>query len=710
MRATLLLLLLLPAPQDPAAELLKDVREIGSPGSPGSLSVWGEDAFVAVAGKRGKLAVPVVAAGTLEKGRVVAFSHDGYLAKAAADEADTGKLLENALAWTGRKVSLRVGVLGHEPAARLKARALTRAGWVSELADLDVLILSRASLSDAEIEAVSKFVRGGGGLLAALTGWGWLQGAGDKPMTSNSLNRLLAPAGIGWTDGFAERTGKAGFAVASVPPLVHGLRAFEALVDLTKRKNDAELLQASDAAMDAFRLLPKDDTKMRPRLEALLAERGAALVPTAKAPLGRPLDRFLLACQLESIRDLPASRVKAHPAAAEFPGAVPADAPAVSRAITIDLAVPGWHSTGLYSPPGKVVTVAAPAGTNLTLRIGAHSDRLWHHARWSRVPDIARSVPLRGEKTEAASPFGGLVYIEVPSNAKPGAPSLTISGAVEAPFYERGKTDAAEWKLIRARPGPWAELATRKVILTVPSSEIRALDDPGPLMELWDRILDAAADLAAIPHDRRRPERYVSDVQISAGYMHSGYPIMTHLDAASAMAGLEKMTKGQWGLVHELGHNHQQGDWTFEGTGEVTNNLFSLYLLETVCGVKGGDGHDDLRNPGRRIAAYLGRGARFADWKDDPFLALQTYVQLKDAFGWDAFKKVFAEYRDLPREKRPKNDDEKRDQWMVRFSRTAGKNLGPFFVAWGIPTSAAARDSIKDLPGWMPEGFPPKQP
>jgi hypothetical protein len=40
---------------------------------------------------------------------------------------------------------------------------------------------------------------------------------------------------------------------------------------------------------------------------------------------------------------------------------------------------------------------------------------------------------------------------------------------------------------------------------------------------------------------------------------------------------------------------------------------------------------------------------------------------------------------------------------MVRFSKAVGKNLGPFFEHWGIPTSQGARDSIKNLPTWMPE-------
>lgn len=66
---------------------------------------------------------------------------------------------------------------------------------------------------------------------------------------------------------------------------------------------------------------------------------------------------------------------------------------------------------------------------------------------------------------------------------------------------------------------------------------------------------------------------------------------------------------------------------------------------------------------------------------------------------------MFAEYRALPQSERPKNDDEKRDQWLIRLSRTVGRNLGPFFERWGVPTSSTARDSLRDLPVWLPEGW-----
>ncbi len=191
--------------------------------------------------------------------------------------------------------------------------------------------------------------------------------------------------------------------------------------------------------------------------------------------------------------------------------------------------------------------------------------------------------------------------------------------------------------------------------------------------------------------------------------MHAGYPIMTWLDAAPRFMNLELLRrKGDWGMFHEMGHNHQRGEWTFGGTGEVTCNLFTLYVIETVCPKAPARKGFTPEAMAKTMKKHIAGGADFRKWQRGPFLALVMYVQLKDAFGWDAYKKVFAEYRKLPPRRRPRNDAEKRDQWMVRFSRTVGRNLGPFFEAWGVPTSKKARDSIARLPTWMPpEPKPP---
>lgn len=51
----------------------------------------------------------------------------------------------------------------------------------------------------------------------------------------------------------------------------------------------------------------------------------------------------------------------------------------------------------------------------------------------------------------------------------------------------------------------------------MPTSDLQALEDPEPVLHLWDEMMQAIARLAAQPFPFHRPERIVADVQISAG-------------------------------------------------------------------------------------------------------------------------------------------------------------------------------------------------
>lgn len=715
---------------DPAvdrAALLNGVEQIGVPGAPGGLSVFGPHAFAVVGGKSGKESLlPVVAATRWEKGRVVGFGHDGYL---ALTESGTGKLLVNAARWvaggaTGKvKVAVRRldKLAAHLEAAGFEVEKLSGTGWAERLSDKDVLCVEAHTLTEKDVAPLSKWIRAGGGLITATTGWGWVQTHPGKNLATNFPgNQLLAPAGLVFSGETPDRTAPEGYIAENRDlSLLNASAALDAILASTAQQPapKATLTQASTTLTDALRALPADDKILLPRMTALASRPEAALLPSPDKPLKQDqgLARLLLARNLQLLREAAPEQLQAHPAAEIFPGAVPADAARVKdRAISIDTKIPAWHSTGLYAPPGGLIRVQVPpdaAKAGLGIRIGCHSDSLWHLNDWKRAPEISRTAQITSPTATIANSFGGLVYIDVPKGCKLGDLQVTISGAVQAPHFVLGKTSADEWrKRLRNAPAPWAELETRNIILSVPSSAIRNLEDPEALMRFWDDVLNSIADLAAIPRERERAERIVADVQISAGYMHSGYPIMTHLDAGAVerSVSLAQMKQGSWGHFHELGHNHQVGDWTFAGTGEVTCNLFALYCGEVLCGLPPGSGHDamDPVRVAERLKKHLATRASFQRWKDDPFLALTMYHQLRMEFGWEPYRKVFAEYQTLSKAERPKNDDEKRDQWMVRFSRTVGKNLGPFFEAWGVPTSEGARASIKDLPDWMPVDWP----
>jgi hypothetical protein len=496
------------------------------------------------------------------------------------------------------------------------------------------------------------------------------------------------------------------------------LLRLEAYTPLPKAPTDPEVLAAEAQLIAAMPKLVRKNDAVAQRLAQLHATRRDEVTPTrtrpirARDPLLRVLVRFDDELTLTTRQEL----VLAHPSAAEFPGGLPAGALPMPRGLTLDLGTPGRRSLGLWVPAGAAISVVFGDGKatpplGLVLRIGAHSDDLRRREAWPRMPRISRTFAVDRADMRIASAYGGLLYVEQ-KDALPGGIDVMVDGCVLAPLFELGTTDVAAWREhVRRFPAPWAELATDKVVLTVPSDRIRELDDPTELLQFWNTLLDNAADLAARPRQRQRPERYVADVEISAGHMHAGYPIMTHLDAAADMVDLQRMHNGPWGLFHELGHNHQSKDWTFDGTSEVTVNLFSLYLCDTQCGIpwdKAWGGN--LARCTQRLAELVRQGKKpwdpGDDGKADLGLRLLMYSQLQRAFGWELFVHAFAEYRDLPEQQRPKTDAEKRDQWLLRASRSVDRDLGPFFEAWGLPVSEQARAAVASLDDWMPEDWP----
>ncbi len=719
----------LAAPGDLNA-LVQGVREIGAPGIPGCVCAFGDQAFPVVLGKTGRTMTPVVVAARFGRGRVMLMGHNGYLGTGAMKAADTATFMLNAVRWLaagrpGKPVGVvRSGLLKWLNENGVRAIDVPRGQLAQKLADISVLIIVGSAMPRGTGAAkIVDFVRSGGGLLTADTPWGWRQlNPGKSLAEDHPGQQIVAQMGVCFAGGMTGRTSKNGYAVSpQIEPYTHAGKAFEALQKFEAKQiqlTNAQLQQCSDILVKTVHSLPATEKSFLPRVEAVVEAHQAEAVPSPKKPVTnkQPFARLAIAFRLNRYAKLPPEKIPADPSAKFFPGAVPADAERVTETLTVDCSVPGWHSTGLYAPPGEVITVRADQTAlrnGLHIRIGCHRDSIWHHSSWRRVPIITMEKPLQGEVSRYASPFGGLIYVVVP-RGKEGTAKVTISGAVRAPYFVLGKTTLWQWrKVVRNYPAPWAEFECDRVILTVRAEDARKVDDPELVMNFWRKVLDADAYLAGRPAERKRPERYVADTQISAGYMHSGYPIMTHLDASYRMVDWNTLhgpaRKCAWGLYHEMGHNHQSGDWTFGGTGEVTVNLFSMYVCETVVGLPLEQGHPAITAESQRkkIENYFKEKPSYQRWTRDPFLALILYIQLRKAFGWEVFHRVFAEYRKLPKDQKPKTNQDKIDQFMIRMSRATGHNLAKFFETWGLPLTDKAKQAVADLPEWMPEGFPP---
>ncbi|WP_193214283.1 M60 family metallopeptidase [Luteolibacter marinus] len=426
--------------------------------------------------------------------------------------------------------------------------------------------------------------------------------------------------------------------------------------------------------------------------------------------------------------NLPAEVLLPHPGSADLPGKVSDKAPRVEREVQIDLARARWQATGLYAVPGEAITLRVPSrlrGKGLQVRIGAQTDNVSRTSGNSakglkRFPIISNSFPLDDGRVTVGNPFGGAIYIDVPVGentgdlrvpahgmvirtfAKAPAPdpqTLVIAGAVEMPWWRPGMA-AADWRKELAKPAPWAEMDFGTLCLCVPADIARKAKDPQGLTEFWQTVMDAEWKFGGYTGPRVTPMRISFDRQISAGFMHSGYPIMVHLPQAAETLDLKLISeRGSWGLFHEIGHNHQPLCITPKGFSESTVNLFSLAAQSAILPKRDPKlGHGALADPDALLKKRMAG-------ETDAWTNLAVFFPLIDEFGMDSLTRMFRLYweKDAKSGDAPKfTSEECEDQWVRRFGETVERDVCAYFESVHFHVTPATRKALSKFKPWTP--------
>ncbi|XP_051464037.1 TRPM8 channel-associated factor 2-like isoform X2 [Apus apus] len=571
----------------------------------------------------------LLAAARYGRGRVVVASHEGQLFS-----PKLAKFLLNAVHWLdgGRK-----GLVGVDASLKKLCSLLSQEKVSSQVSQLtgNISVYCCSSYSDGQAERIHAFVAEGGGLLIGGQAWYWAsQNRGKAAVAEYPGNKILNRFGLS----ILGQNGRAAKYPVVGPGEHYHFR--KALALFNKHVEKHEELQAP----------------LKDWLQRLVHDCTAFLhIPAANCPAYASLHRILAKVLRRSglphvSRDCPVKSNSKEAVllcmATELSLTMTDSAALVQKSATAVCALPvtveidgtnpgktAWRSTGLYLPEGHTAVITFPClvvGAGLKVQIGCHSDDLSRATELKRAPVVIRTCDIACQKQSISCLWGGLIYIVLPAGTVLGKVPITVEGAVRAPFFKLGETCESQWKTcIRHYPAPWAELAIENLILTVPSDSIRHMENPQPLLTLWNEIMVAISKLAAKPTKFPRPERIVTDVQISCGWMHAGYPIMCHLDSTKEILDVKHIqTAGLWGPIHELGHNQQQEAWEFPPhTTEATCNLWSVYVHEKVLGIPRHKAHQALRSECRekRITDYLKNGAQLKDWK--MWTALETYLQ-----------------------------------------------------------------------------------
>ncbi|XP_075064548.1 TRPM8 channel-associated factor homolog [Mixophyes fleayi] len=631
------------------------------------------------------------------RGRVVVGTHEGYLSK-----PELHTFILNAISWLDFGKNGKIGVKKNLSGLIHLLQSKDILCTISDI-DPEYSVYCCNSYSDKEIEKTQQFVAEGGGLLIAGHSWFWSYSNPDV-LSQYPGNKILNKFGISILEKTVTQDIYKALDPQSAANTYHFLRAVCQLLRVLR--SGAELtpplsswLSKLRQDISSFFKLPASPLISSLRQELVHLVQGCNLPNVSKlCPVKSCSKEAFIMCLAQEVSCL-------NEADDQEVGKLDLQGkPQVTVKIdATNLGGDAWRSTGLYLSPRKTATLVFPAsavGKGLQVQVGCQSDDLSAAENLCRAPVVVYRKKVLGEKVVISCVWGGLLYVIVKEKIQLGIVPVTVYGGEPAPTFIKGQTSLSSWlETIRNFPAPWAELITENIILTVPSDSIRSLENPEDLMSLWEEIMWATADLASISKTFPRPERIVSDVQISSGLMHSGYPIMGNTQSASKLVDVEGIKKGLWGPIHELGHNQQRGVWEFPPhTTEATCNLWSVYVHEMVLGIPRDKAHSALNSSKRedRMKQYLKNGAKLNEWS--VWTALETYLQLQEGFGWDPFKRLFSEYQTMSNVS--KNNKDKMNLWTEKFSEAVNKNLAPFFQAWGWPIEETTGKKCSTFPPW----------
>jgi len=663
--------------------------------------------------------IPVISASHVGRGKMLGYGHESWVDGAGPKETSFSLRAVEWVCGENSEVGLAYGAGydGFEDELEDEGHTVHPSVTPDDLSGIDCLLDEFWNgHDDADNQNLIDFMLSGGGLIMGGHAWYWSYSNSDVSHNYPG-NKIAKTTGLFVSNAW-------GYNNVDFRVTPHELTRPKAAIEAIRADRvDNQPLSAEDAAFAGNSLsictgvVALDFHDFWSPLREVFNQTGWTIIEygTLWDDVGYnmgddPVADTLLRIEAALTQGLPANELPAHPSHAEFPGEVPANATRTTRDVTIDGNQSGLPSnfgyssarahlrmtTGLYAAPGEVVTVTLPLAivdTGTYVLVGAHSDSLWGKSQLHRHPQIARWWYVDSTTMEVGNAFGGPIYIAIQAGSTLGEFDLTISNAVRAPRYIHGQTDVFQWQQqYRNDPAPWAEIGSSQFILTVPSHEIRELDNPQELMDWWDEALGMEHEIYGYT-PWPRVERAVFDAQISAGWMHSGYPFMAHDLSVAGVVNVSYMSEnGDWGMFHELGHNHQWMPSTLPGTTETGCNFASVYLMEELV-------DPPELHPADPPRSYFEDGSNISNWS--VWTALETFLIIKEEWGWEPITEALAVYYTLPAAEVPNTDEEEFNAWVMHLSNTTGYNLAPYHAAWGFPLSQDTFDALEGLPVWV---------
>lgn len=401
-----------------------------------------------------------------------------------------------------------------------------------------------------------------------------------------------------------------------------------------------------------------------------------------------------------------------------------------SMDLRISVAPGAWQSTGVYAPAGELIVIDVPEGIyGLSALIGPHVSTSLDGIDFpARDAVISTSTNLFPGKNYMRNLYGGLVYI-IPSRPMGRIVDLRFSGVAKAPSFKLsgpGATTNEEWKALVAKSTvPWFELEGDRIVFTMQTEKLKkyGIEDPAELMKTWDKAIregywDWTGMTEGNPDIRHRAPfnkwRIVHDVLFKPGVAQvSGYPVRAGAteNYFKQAVSIDGVKNANWGTFHELGHNMQMGStWSFDGNGEVTNNLFHFKVSKIF-------GHQSYKiaEVWKSAVPYIAAKKSITVAKDSINWAsmdvegnvyksrahdirLMMYAQIFEKYGYDFMTYIYVRGREA--RFTSANNQSKIDFFYEALSEYTETDMEPYLNQWGLYVSAVSKRFVSEERGF----------
>ena len=359
--------------------------------------------------------------------------------------------------------------------------------------------------------------------------------------------------------------------------------------------------------------------------------------------------------------------------------------------------------TGIYLKPEESLKITTQLNQGIvvpSVLIGTYARTVYSYE--PQIKSLNSSIPITVTNTTDRDQ---MIYLRFVGQTLEGRATVTLEGGHKAPYFKLGETTNAEF-IEMLDNYVYSEIQLQSENSIVLASKTTALKYQNQDWELLGKTLDeiiaveASIDgLNPTANDinQTNRNRYLLTESEDERYWMAAWfyaTLYNQVNAVDYLINVQNLINDGWGPWHELGHQHQLSNLTWNETTEVTVNIYSL-AVERHFGHQSRLKRDGIWD---KIQDFIATPITEKDYNSDalgPFERLCLYQQLwlhyGDSFFIDLHQKVREEGLSIT------GKNQKMGYFILKASEVTQNDLSAFFKEWGFSIEESYYEAVANL-------------